>query len=29
MPEGLADALTPQEFNDLLAFLLSKTAAKN
>lgn len=29
MPEGLADALTPQEFNDLIAYLLSKTAAKN
>lgn len=28
MPEGLAEALTPQEFNDLLAFLLSKTATK-
>jgi putative heme-binding domain-containing protein len=29
MPEGLADALTPQEFNDLMAFLLSKTGSKN
>jgi len=28
MPEGLAESLTPQECNDLLAFLLSKTAAK-
>ena len=28
MPEGLVDALTQQEFNDLLAFLLSKTAPK-
>jgi putative heme-binding domain-containing protein len=27
MPESLADALTSQEFNDLLAFLLSKRAA--
>jgi putative heme-binding domain-containing protein len=28
MPEGLAESLTPQEFNDLLAYLLSKTATK-
>jgi putative heme-binding domain-containing protein len=28
MPEGLADSLTPQEFNDLIAFLLSKTGSK-
>lgn len=28
MPENLADAMTPAEFNDLLAFLLTKTAAK-
>jgi putative heme-binding domain-containing protein len=28
MPEGLADALSPQEFNDLLAFLLSKSGTK-
>jgi putative heme-binding domain-containing protein len=26
MPEGLADALSPQEFDDLMAFLLGKTA---
>jgi putative heme-binding domain-containing protein len=28
MPEGLADGLSAQEFNDLLAFLLSKSGAK-
>ena len=28
MPEGLADALRPQEFNDLIAFLLSKSGTK-
>ncbi len=28
MPENLADAMTPQEFNDLVAFLLSKSGAK-
>jgi putative heme-binding domain-containing protein len=29
MPEGLAEAMTPAEFNDLIAFLLTKTAAKH
>jgi putative heme-binding domain-containing protein len=28
MPEGLADGLTPEELNDLLAFLLTKNGAK-
>jgi putative heme-binding domain-containing protein len=28
MPENLADAMTPQEFNDLVAFLLTKSGAK-
>jgi putative heme-binding domain-containing protein len=28
MPEGLADGLSPQEFNDLIAFLLTKSGAK-
>ena len=28
MPEGLAESLTPQEFNDMIAFLLSKTGSK-
>ncbi|HMJ91406.1 MAG TPA: c-type cytochrome, partial [Candidatus Acidoferrum sp.] len=28
MPEGIAEGLTPQEFNDLIAFLLSKSSAK-
>jgi putative heme-binding domain-containing protein len=28
MPEGIADGLQPQEFNDLMAFLLTKNGAK-
>jgi putative heme-binding domain-containing protein len=28
MPEGLAEGMTPQEFNDLIAFLLTKNGAK-
>jgi len=28
MPENLTDAMTPAEFNDLIAFLLTKTATK-
>ena len=28
MPEGLAEAMTPAEFNDLIAFLSTKTAEK-
>ena len=29
MPEGLAEAMTAAEFNDLMAFLITKTAAKH